>query len=105
MGTTLLQIQVDDTLKQQAATVFENFGGDTTSAVRSFLQQAVTANSVSFTMTLPQTPYKAEKGRKALLEMNEIAERNGLSDMSLDEINAEIAAARRERAAMPNDVK
>ena len=35
-----------------------------------------------------------EYARKALLECNEIAEQNGLSKMTMDEINAEITAVR-----------
>lgn len=35
-----------------------------------------------------------EYARKALLECNEIAEQNGLSEMTMDEINAEIKAVR-----------
>ena len=102
MGTTLLQIPIDDSLSREAASVFENFGSDTPTAVRSFLQQAA-AKSASFTMTLPQYHQSVPRGRQALLEMNELAEENGLSEMSLDEINAEIAAARQERRAKMDD--
>jgi len=35
-----------------------------------------------------------EYARKALLECNEIAEQKGLSEMTMDEINAEIKAVR-----------
>ena len=105
MGTTLLQIPIDDSLNREAALVFENLGSDTPTAVRSFLQQAAAAKSASFTMTLPQDSNKTEQGRKALLAMNEVAEKNGLSDMTLAEINAEIAAARRARTSAAGDGK
>lgn len=39
-----------------------------------------------------------EYARKSLLECNEIAEQVGLSNMSLDEINAEIKAVRDAKA-------
>jgi len=39
-----------------------------------------------------------EYARKALLECNEIAEQNGLSEMTMDEINAEIKAVRGAKA-------
>ncbi len=42
-------------------------------------------------------PYKAWRALQALRELNEHAKRNGLSNMTLEEINAEIYAARRER--------
>ena len=41
----------------------------------------------------------AINGIRAIQSMRESAEKAGLSEMSLDEINAEIAASRRERHA------
>lgn len=42
-------------------------------------------------------PYKANKGVEAMRKLSEEAEKNAVSDMTLDEINAEIDAAQRER--------
>ena len=100
MATSLLQVRVEDSLKDQAAVVFENLGIDTSTAVRMFLKRAVMENGIPFKMTLPKTPYAAERGYRAMVEMSESAEKNGLSDMTLDEINAEIEASRKERAAV-----
>ena len=97
MATSLLQVRVEDSLKDQAAAVFENLGIDTSTAVRMFLKRAVMENGIPFKMTLPKTPYAAERGYRAMVEMSESAEKNGLSDMTLDEINAEIDASRKER--------
>ena len=97
MATSLLQVRVEDSLKDQAAAVFENLGIDTSTAVRMFLKRAVMENGIPFRMTLPKTPYAAERGYRAMVEMSEGAEKNGLSDMTLDEINAEIDASRKER--------
>ncbi|MBR0102017.1 MAG: hypothetical protein IJQ01_00785 [Selenomonadaceae bacterium] len=47
----------------------------------------------------PKNPYIAKKALAAMKRMQEQAERNGLSEMTLEEINAEIYAARREREA------
>lgn len=99
MSTSLLQVRVEDTLKDQAARVFEDLGIDTSTAVRMFLKRAVMENGIPFRMTLPKVPYKAERGYRAMMEIGESAEKNGLSDMSLDEINAEIEASRAERRA------
>ena len=97
MASSLLQIRIDDSLKEQAAQVFENLGIDTSTAIRLFLKRAVLENGIPFRMTLPKDPYSAERGYRALREINENAEKNGTSEMSLDEINAEIDASRRER--------
>ncbi len=97
MATSLLQVRVEDSLKDKAAQVFDNLGIDTSTAVRMFLKRAVMENGIPFAMTLPKTPYIADRGYKAMLEMGESAEKNGLSDLSLEEINAEIDASRQER--------
>ena len=100
MATSLLQVRVEDSLKDQVATVFKNLGIDTSTAVRMFLKRAVMENGIPFRMTLPKTPYNAERGYRAMVEISEGAEKDGLSDMTLDEINAEIDASRKERATV-----
>ena len=97
MATSLLQVRVEDSLKDEAAKIFERLGIDTSIAVRMFLKRAVMENGIPFRMTLPESPYNAERGYRALVELGEASERNGLSDMSLDEINAEIEDSRSTR--------
>lgn len=97
MATSLLQVRVDDQLKSQADHVFENLGIDTPTAVRMFLRRVVMANGLPFSTTLPGAPYDAERGYRAMLEISEASAVNGTSEMSLDEINAEIEASREKR--------
>ena len=97
MATSLLQVRVEDTLKDEAAKVFERLGIDTSTAARMFLKRAVMENGIPFRMTLPKEPYSADRGYRAMVEIGEASEKNGLSEMSLDEINAEIEAYRKER--------
>ena len=97
MATSLLQVRIEDSLRDEAAQVFERLGIDTSTAVRMFLKRAVMENGIPFRMTLPKTPYSAERGYRAMIEIGEASEKNGVSDMSLDEINAEIDASRRAR--------
>ena len=99
MATSLLQVRVDDDLKDKAAEIFDNLGIDTSTAVRMFLKRAVMENGIPFRMTLPKEPYNAERGYRAMVEISEGAEKNNVSDMTLDEINAEIEASRNERRA------
>ena len=100
MATSLLQVRVDDSLKDEAAQVFENLGIDISTAVRMFLKRALMENGIPFRMTLPKSPYNADRGYRAMVEIGEASEKNGLADMSLEEINAEIDASRRERQAV-----
>ena len=97
MATSLLQVRIEDSLKEQAAQVFEQLGIDTSTAVRMFLKRTVMENGIPFRMTLPKTPYNADRGYRAMVEIAEASEKNGLSDMSLDEINAEIEDSRSRR--------
>ena len=97
MATSLLQVRVEDSLKDEATRIFENLGIDTSTAVRLFLKRTVMDNGIPFRMTLPREPYRADRGYRAMQENGEMSEKNGVSDMSLDEINAEIEASRAER--------
>ena len=99
MATSLLQVRIEESLKDEAARVFERLGIDTSTAVRMFLKRAVLENGIPFRMTLPKEPYKAERGYRAMIEIGESAERNGVADMSLEEINSEIDASRAESMA------
>ena len=47
-------------------------------------------------MKLSNERYKAEAAVRAMREMSKTAEANGIADMTLDEINAEISATRNE---------
>ena len=96
MATSLVQIRVDNSLKEQASTIYEGLGIDLSTAVRMFLKRSVLVGGIPFSMTLPKSEYKAERALRAMQEISEASERNGLADMPLDEINAEIAATRRE---------
>lgn len=97
MATSLIQVRVEESLKDEAAQVFEKLGIDTSTAVRMFLKRSIMENGIPFRMTLPKEPYRAEKGYRAMVELNEESEKKGLSDMSLEEINAEIESSRLER--------
>ena len=48
--------------------------------------------------------YIAEEGLKALHEISKAAEANGTSEMTLEEINAEIETVRKERNAREIDI-
>ena len=102
MSTTLVQVRIDDDLKNQATAIYDALGIDLSTAVRMFLKRSVMVNGVPFNMTLPKNSIKAERAARALQELNNTALKNDTSEMTLDEINAEIAAVRKSRqGAMP----
>ena len=95
MATTLVQVRIDDELKNQATAVYDALGIDLSTAVRIFLKRSVMVNGIPFNMTLPKSGYKAEKAARALRELSNASMENGTSEMSLEEINAEIEAVRK----------
>ncbi len=97
MATSVMQVSVDDDLKIKAAAVYEELGIDLPTAIRMFLKRSVIVNGVPFSMTLPAKEYKADRAVRAMQSLSDAAQKTGVVDMTLDEINAEIAAARAER--------
>ncbi len=97
MATSVVQVRVDTALKEQAAKIFEDLGIDLSTAIRMFLKRSVLDNGIPFSMTRPKThcDYSENRGLKAMRKLQKHAEENGLSDMTLEEINAEIDAVRR----------
>ena len=94
MATSLVQVRIDEDLKTQATAIYDKLGMDLSSAVRIFLKRSVMVNGVPFDMTLPKQEYKAEKAVSAMKKLSAEAQKNGTSNMSLDEINQEIYAVR-----------
>ena len=94
MATSLVQVRIDEDLKTQATALYDKLGMDLSSAVRIFLKRSVMVNGVPFDMTLPKQEYKAEKAVSAMEKLSAEAQKNGTSNMSLDEINQEIYAVK-----------
>ena len=100
MATSVMQVRVDDDLRAKAAAVYEELGIDLPTAIRMFLKRSVVVNGVPFSMTLPkQEAYRSDRAIRAMQSLSEAAQQNSTADMSLDEINAEIAASRADRAS------
>lgn len=99
MATSVMQIRVDDDLKDNAAAVFDKLGIDTPTAVRMFMKRVVLENGIPFRMTLPKTETNESRAVRAMKQLSAEAAQNGTADMSLEEINAEIDAVRAERRA------
>ena len=96
MSTSIIQFRVDDKTKLEATEIYEKLGIDLSTAIRMFLKRSVLMNGIPFDMTLPKNDLRF---KTAISIINDSSDENGISDMSLDEINAEIAAARKERKA------
>ena len=99
MASYVMQIRIDEQLRNEAAEVYERLGIDIPTAVRMFLKRSVLDNGIPFAMTLPKDNMTMTKAVKALDEIQGSAMADGKAEMSLDEINAEIADTRRDIAS------
>ena len=90
----LLQIRVDEELKNQANAVYNEIGIDLSTAIRMFLKKSVLEGGIPFDTKIDQSTLRAIL---AVDNMRTASENNGNSEMSLDEINEEIRLAREER--------
>lgn len=97
MATSLVQVRIDEELKNQATAIYDELGIDLSTAVRMFLKRSVMVNGIPFSMTIPKQNSKAEQAIWAMRELSREAEENGTSEMTLDEINTEIEAVRKVR--------
>ena len=108
MTTTL---RIDDGLKRDCDAIFDDLGLSMAGAVTIFLKQVVKQRGIPFVITCDRQPsvghlentavMLAERSRMArryAAEMRNANER----EWTMDEINAEIKAARRERKARIN---
>lgn len=103
MANSVIQFRIDDDLKNQATEIYEALGIDLSTALRMFLKRSVAVKGIPFNMTLSDDEYFSVKALNAVAEMNKISNENGNSEMTLDEINAEISAVRNEHKKAEND--
>ena len=96
MSTSIIQFRIEDDLKEQACAIFEKLGIDLSTALRMFIKRAILENGIPFPMTF-QSNYDSTSILNAVKGMTNDASKNGNSDMTLDEINAEISEYRQER--------
>ncbi len=99
MATSIIQFRVDDDLKNEATRLYDSLGIDISTAMRMFLKRSVAVNGIPFSMILPKESYSATKALEFMEEINKSAAENGISEMTLDDINDEIMLYRKERRA------
>ncbi|MBE7058210.1 MAG: type II toxin-antitoxin system RelB/DinJ family antitoxin [Ruminococcaceae bacterium] len=93
MANSLVQFRTEESTKIKASSICEKLGIDLPTYMRMCISRLVQENGIPFTMSLNDlTENKAVKAMKAA---SRIAKENDIADMSLDEINAEIAESRK----------
>ena len=91
---SVLQVRVDEELKNQAAEILDTIGIDLSTAVRMFLKKVIIERGIPFDTRIDDITLK---GIMAIRKMQKISEENGNSEMTLEEINEEIRLAREEK--------
>ncbi len=94
MANTLVQFRTDETERAEATQILDQLGLDMPSYLRMCVSRLVRDRGIPFSM-MKINETSENKGVSAMKRASRIAEENGISDMTLDEINAEIAEARK----------
>ena len=90
----LVQFRADKALKEEVADIYSQLGLDLPTAFRMFLNKSKQVRGLPFDAVLPPVSER-EDFRTAFMDLRE--EASDVSEMSLEEINAEISATRAER--------
>lgn len=91
----LNQFRCDKKLREDCVSIYEAMGMDINTAFRMFMERTRMVNGLPFPAVLPQNRKMTRiEAKKVLDDLRE--EASGLPEMSLEEINAEIAAVRQE---------
>lgn len=94
MANTLVQFRSDETSRIKAVSICEKLGIDLATYLRMCMTRLIQENGIPFSMKLEDG--SENNAFKAMKTASQIAKENGISDMTLDEINAEISAARKQ---------
>ena len=94
---TSMTIRVDEQLKKKFDILCDQFGLSNTAALNLFMKAVVRERRIPFEIKADTEAEARRKGWEAFLKMRETAIANGAADMTLEEINEEISAARNGR--------
>ena len=92
MAQATFSVRMDEGLKRQFDALCAEFGMNATTAFNVFAKAGVRERRIPFEIQAA-VPDRAA-GMQAFLAMRAEAKKNGLQEMTLDEINAEIAKVR-----------
>lgn len=92
MANTLVQFRTEETARIKAINICEKLGIDLPTYLRMCMSRLIQENGIPFSMKLEEV--SENRGLSAMKAASRIAAENGIADMTLDEINAEISAAR-----------
>lgn len=97
MAQATFSVRMDETLKRQFDLLCQDFGMTATTAINVFARAVVRQRKIPFEIASSEPEITREKAMQAFAALRAQAKANGVSDMSLDEINNEIRLSRTEK--------
>ena len=94
MAQATFSVRMDESLKKQFDILCADFGMNATTAFNIFAKAVVREKRIPFDIVSTRADVTLPDGMQAFLALRQQAKNNGVQDLTLDEINAEINAAR-----------
>lgn len=96
MAQSTFSIRMDEALKRQFDALCADFGMNTSTAFTVFAKAVVRERKIPFEIASKETQLTRDDAVRAFLALRAEAKENGVQNLSLEEINDEINAARNE---------
>ena len=94
-----VNIRIDRDIKKQADTLFNDFGLSFTTAINAFIRQSLRERAIPFQIKAVKPSSERQELFDVFTAVQEQSVVNGTDKMTMEEIDAEIAAYRREKRA------
>ncbi|MBF1002610.1 MAG: type II toxin-antitoxin system RelB/DinJ family antitoxin [Lachnospiraceae bacterium] len=96
MAQATFSVRMDEALKREFDSLCQDFGMNTTTAINVFARAVVRERRIPFEIFSPQAVVTREGAMQAFSALRAQARENGISNMTMDEINEEIRQYREE---------
>ena len=97
MAQTIFSVRMDENLKKELDSLCAEFGMTTSTAINIFAKAVVREKRIPFEICSKEKQIAREEAINVVKALREESIRNGNCNMTLDEINEEINAARQDR--------
>lgn len=94
---TAYTIRIDNETKSQFDLLCKQLGLSVSTAFNLFIRKSLREQAIPFRIDLNSNNMVMENAKRSIDEMRAASAQNGLSDMSLEEINEEIRLSRKEK--------
>lgn len=91
-----LSVRVDENVKREFENVLFDLGMNSSTAINIFMRMVIKENGLPFNVTA-NTKSDFAEGKEAIKAMRQRSKDNGTANMSMDDIDAEIAQTRIEK--------